>query len=129
MIIDALATLLEDNSLGTVGTDIFVGELPLDDNNVISLIVSPSPEPDKAIPYYMQAIDIWARYSIFDTGYGKLQSIMDVIHQQENYEMHGYHVYLSYARGMIEDLDRDSERRHLFKLSLAFVYRISEESS
>jgi hypothetical protein len=129
MIADALVEYLEENSIGTVGTDIFIGELPLDKSDIIALVYSPSPDPDKAIPYFNQAIDIWARFKSYDEGYNKLKAIFDLLHRAENYDLEGFHVYLSYSRGMIEDLDRDAERRHLFKLSLAFVFREASEFS
>lgn len=129
MIIDALATYLEDNDLGTLSTDLFIGELPLDETDCVSLVLSPSPEPNKSIPYYTQTIDAWARFASYDEGMAKMQAIFDQIHRAENYEMHGFYIYLSYAKGTIDDLDRDAERRHLFKTSFSFVYRVSEESS
>lgn len=124
-IIDAIAEYLEDESIGTMGTDIFQGELPYDVSDCISLQYSPSPEPNKAIPYYDQTIDIWARAKLFETGRQKLTDIMDLLHRKENYDIEGYHIYLSYAQGMIDDLGRDVERRHLFKLTLGFIYRES----
>ncbi len=43
-----------------------------------------------------------------------------------NYEMYPYHVYISYAMGTIEDMDRDAQKRKLYKLSLGFVYRVTD---
>lgn len=128
MIITDLAQYLEDNNIGTVGTDLYVGELPLDKNNCIALVYSPSPEPDKSIPYYDQTIDIWARFSSYEDGYNMLQTVFDLIHRAENYQMGGWHIYLSYANGLINDNGRDVERRHLFQLTLTFVYRESDIS-
>lgn len=128
-IIDEIADYLEDESIGTVGTDIFTGELPFDGNAIISLVSSPSPEPNKSIPYYRQYVDVWARFADYDDGVSKLQAVMDLLHQKEHYELPNFHVYLSYALGMIEDFDRDTERRHIFKLSLAFLYRNASEIS
>lgn len=127
--IDKLADYLEEENIGTVGTDIFLGELPLDDNECISLVASPSPEPNKSIPYYDQRVDVLARYSDYADGYSKMQEIFDLIHQKENYDdLTGFHVYLSYALGMIEDNERDAERRHIFKLTLGFIYRNASDS-
>ena len=128
-LINDVIEYLEDESIGTIGTSLFSGELPYDKTDVLSLQYSPSPEPNKAIQYYEQTVDIWGRFKLFDAGYGKLQDVMDLLHQKENYELNHYHVYLSYAQGMIEDLDRDVERRHLFKLSLVFVYRRNSDFS
>lgn len=128
-IIDSIAEFLEDESVGTMGTDIFKGELPYDVDDCISLMFSPSPDANKSIPYYTQTVDIWARAKLFDSGFNKLTEVMTLLHRKENYELDGYHVYLSYALGMVDDLSRDVERRHLFKLSLSFVYRQSSELS
>lgn len=128
-ILDAVAAHLVDNGIGTLGTTLYLGELPFDKSEVISLVQSPSPEPNKSIPYYTQVIDVWVRYSDYDDGYQKLQSIFDLIHQAENYQLDDNHIYLSYALGMINDNGRDTERRHLFSLSLGFVYRKVSEFS
>lgn len=128
-IIDSIAEYLEDESIATMGTDLYKGELPFDVDDCLSLQFVPSPEPNKAIPYYTQTVDVWARYKLFDTGMEKLQEIMELLHRKENYDINGYHVYLSYALGMIDDLGRDVERRHLFKLTLSFVYRQGAELS
>jgi hypothetical protein len=125
MIIDKILDYLEDNGIG----NILIGELPFDKSDCAAMVATVSPDPNKAIPYYVQNVDVWARYSKYDEGYKKLQDIFDILHRNENYEIDGYHIYLSYAVGMITDFDRDAERRHLFKLSLAFVYRIGEEFS
>lgn len=128
-LLDSIAEYLEDEGIGTMGTDIFKGELPYDVDDCISLQFSPSPNPNKAIPYYDQTVDIWARYKYFDTGRDQLQAIMDLLHQKESYDINSYHVYLSFALGLIDDLGRDVERRHLFKLSLSFIYRAGAEFS
>jgi len=129
MIIDAIADILELTGIGEVGTDIFIGEIPLDKQGVVSLMHAPSPEPNKSIPYYTQTIDVWAKFSDYDLGMAKMQSIMDFLHRKENYGLTGFYVYLSYAMGMIDDFDRDSERNHLFKMSFSFVYRVANELS
>lgn len=126
MILNDLGDYLQESGIGTINDNIYIGELPFDKNNCVGLTYSVSPEPNKAIPYYVQVVDIWARYSEYDVGFLKLQQIFDLIHQAENYEMGRFHVYLSYAGGMIDDLDRDPERRHLFRLTLGFVYRRNE---
>lgn len=127
MIIESIADYLEDQGVGTVNTDIFLGELPLDKSDCIALISAPSPAPDRSIPYYTQNIDVWARFSDYSEGVSKLQEVMDELQRKENYSITGYHVYLSYALGMIDDLDRDTERRHLLKVTFGVVYR--EDSS
>lgn len=120
--IDSLAEYLEDNGLGTVGTDLYIGEIPLDVEGV-SIGLAPSPAPDKSVPYYLQSIDVWSRNANVNTGFDALSEIFLLLHRSANYEVGDYHVYISYALGAIDDMGRDSQRRKLNKLSLGFVYR------
>lgn len=127
--IDSLLDYLETNGIGEVGVDLFMGELPVNKQNIVCLIASPSPAPNKSIPYYTQTIDVWAKFASYEAGMTRLQAVFDLLHREENFEIDGYHIYLAYALGMIDDLDRDSERNHLFKLSMSFVYRQGVEFS
>jgi len=122
-----LATFLEDQGVGTKGVDIWC-ELPLGKEDSIGIVPVVSPEPNKAFATYDQVFDIWARFENATLGKAKLQEVFDILHRRQNYQLDGFHVYLSYAAGMIDDLDRDPEQRHLYKLTVAFVYReLSEE--
>jgi hypothetical protein len=121
--LDVIADYIDSNDIAEVGTGLFIGELPFDKTDILSIVNVVSPQPNKSVPYYVQVVDIWGRFSAYDTGIDKLQAVFDLYHSKANYELDGYHVYLSYGMGLPQDLDRDAERRHLFKLSLAFIYR------
>jgi hypothetical protein len=125
MILQDLLDLLETNDIGITGTDMFISELPLDKNNCLSFIASPSPDPNKTMPHYYQTVDVWARYSKYETGYNKLQEVMDFLHKKHHYEMGDYYIYLSYALGNILDNGRDAERRHILQLTISLIYRES----
>lgn len=123
MIINNIVSLLATQGFGVVGKTLFIGELPLNVRDCTAVVLTASPEPDKIIPYYRQTVDVWTRYSKAADGYQKIQNIFNFIHQKHHYTMGGYYVYLSYALGGIDDLDRDVERRKLYKASFEFVYR------
>ena len=123
MIVDAVTEYMEADGIGVIGKTLFVGEMPLNVGACVSAVPSPSPEPDKAIPYFVQEVDVWARNPKAGDCYQKLQDVFDLFHRAHHYTMGSYYVYLSYALGGIDDLDRDVERRKLCKVSLAFIYR------
>lgn len=123
MIITSVLEFMEDSGIGTINSDLFLGELPFDRTDILSLIYVLSPAPDKAIPYYRQVIEVWAQFTSYETGMNKMQQVFNLFHKRENYEIADFHVYLSFAMGMVDDMDRDSQRKHLFRLSLTFVYR------
>jgi hypothetical protein len=127
MIIESVAKFLENNSLGTVGEDIFIGELPLEVGDCVALVYAPSPDPNVAIDIYEQTIDFWSRNKNSGVSYSNLLDILELLHKKQNYSMEGFHVYFSNALGMVMDNDRDSERRKLYQLSIKFIYRKDEE--
>ena len=123
MIIEELADHLETEGVGTVGDDIFIGELPLDVGNCMALLYSVSSEPNKSLDVYEQTIDFWVRNKSASAGYALLKSAQEIFHRMGNYELDSYHVYFSNSLGSIEDNDRDTERRKLYKLAIRFIYR------
>lgn len=123
MIIEQLAEYLETSDVGTVGADIFIGEIPFDKDACLSLIYSISPEPNKSLDVYEQTIDFWTRNKSAQAGYAKLVEVQELLHRKGNWELSSYHIYFSHSLGSIEDNDRDTERRKLYKLSMRFIYR------
>lgn len=123
MIIDEIATLLQQSGVGTVGTNIYIGQLPQDVEDAIMLLAVPSPEPDKYTGIEYQDFDIWARFKTTDDAYNKLHEIFLLLDRRDAYTLPSYEVYFIHALGRIEDLDRDIEQRKLLKLSFRAIYR------
>jgi hypothetical protein len=123
MIINDIVAFLNAQHIGIKGTNLFVGELPLDKQDCIAVMPAPSPEPDKSIPFFVQTVDVWTRFSKTGDGYQKMQDIFDLFHRRHHFTMGSSYVYLSYALGGIDDLDRDVESRKLFKASFGFIFR------
>ena len=132
MIKYSLAEFLENQGIGTRMAEtggIFVGELPLDKNNVVAVLNSPSNQPDKALDLYDQAIDFWGRFGKSDEGFTKMSALYDLLHKRQEYQITGFHVYFSHALDRVNDLGRDVQRRKLYKLPVRFIYRNLEEAS
>jgi hypothetical protein len=123
MIIDELADYLETNDIGTVGEDIFIGEVPAKTENSILLVSAVSPPPNASLKVYDQFVDIWAKFRKTDEAYQALENIMDLLHIKYNYSLGEYHIYFSNAQGLIEDNDRDLEGRKILRLAIRFIYR------
>jgi hypothetical protein len=123
MIIEPLLDYLEEQEIGEVGTDLFIGRLPAEIDSCTALIYSPSPEPNKSLDVYEQTVDIWTRDISASDAYSRMLDIQALLHRQGNYQIEGFHIYFSNSLGGIEDLDRDTEKRQLYKLSMRFIYR------
>lgn len=124
MIIDAVADYLQTNSIATKGNNMFVGDLPFDNNNCLSLVYSPSNDSNSSLKVYDQTIDFFGRFTDSAVGYQKMLSIFNLLRDTKNYDIGGFHVYFSLAVGAINDNDRDVKGRKLFSLSVRFRYRI-----
>jgi hypothetical protein len=124
MIIEDVAQYIQDSGLGTINTDIFIGELQAEKNDCVSLVYQISPEPYKTIDVYEQDIEFWSKNKNSQQAYEKLLSIMNLIHQGQNYKLGDYHIYYSYCIGTINDQDRDTNRNKMYSMTLRFIYRL-----
>jgi len=122
-ILEAIKDKLVTAGIGTFGTNLFIGELPSDKKNAILIVTAPSSPPNPSIGVFEQQVDFWTRYSNSQQGYAKLKQIEALLHRAANYEMGDYHVYISNSMSSVDDMDRDSERRKMWKLTIRFIYR------
>lgn len=125
MIIEDLAQYLSDNSVGTIASNLFIGELPATTGDAIAIVYQYSPDQNKVLDYYEQDIDIWCKNKSAKHGYEKLLNIFRLLHGKGNYEMGDFHIYFSRAIGTILDNDKDEQGNKLYKLTLRFIYRCS----
>ena len=121
--IENLTTYLQANGLGTLGTNLFIGELPLNVDNCVSVMYSSSPDPNLTLEVYEQVIEFWSRNKSSRQCYEQLRLIKTLFERKHHYLMTDTYVYISSCLGLIDDYDVDIERRKLYKLSVRFVYR------
>lgn len=123
MILEDIQTYLDDNGIGTAGTDIFIGNLPDDLADAIMIVPGSAGEQDKYIDIRTLVVDFWSRNSSYRDGYDKLMEVWDLLHQATHYSLTDFYVFFSQALGNIEDLDRDQKGRQLQKLSVKIIYK------
>jgi hypothetical protein len=124
-----IAYRLQSNGIGTVGTDLFIGDMPLDAPDGVYLLASPSDPPDNEVDWEYQNVDFYVRFKNTKLGYDKLRSIYDNLQRDHHYQLAIWYVALSEARGQVEDLDRDVQNRKILKQSFRFIYRNSTNIS
>lgn len=81
-LIDDVATYLENNSIGTVGTDIFKSYLPDNDGNpIIAVYDTGGPAPNIDITSLKNpTFQIFVRADTYSTGKATLDSIRSLLH-------------------------------------------------
>ena len=113
---------LDDQEVGTKGTDMFVGELPKDVNNGVMIVAGASVNQNGYFDIRESNLEIWAINKSSNEAFAKLFEIQQAIHGNGNYAISGYWVYFS-GTSSIEDLDRDLMGRKLVKLNARIIYR------
>jgi hypothetical protein len=120
-----LATYLASNSFGTLGLNLFYGDLPESAaSDSMWVIKGVSPKPRIELDAGDQFIDVWVRGRTSDDAQALLQGVISAIHRKEHWDLPSYHIYFSRLNGEIQDMDRDVNRRKLYMASFAFLYRV-----
>lgn len=124
MLARELAAYICDHLGLVLGTDVEIGEMPVNSGDVMSLVNVPSPPPDNELAFEEQRIDFWVRFKNSKTGYDQLRRIYQLLHRNNNWTLGTTHyIYEAEAVGQIDDMDRDLEMRKIWRLGMTFVYR------
>lgn len=82
--IDDIADFLEDNSIGTVGTDIFVGQQPDSPANCVTVLDTGGQRPDIDLPTKRPTFQVLVRNTNYANGAAKLLAIRNLLHNKYN---------------------------------------------
>ena len=129
MLAAEIADYLEDRGIGTVGTDIFVGQLPteqvsgVDANSGIFILASPSEGQHRYLDTNYEDLDLWAAHRLTETAYGLLGDAKDVLSRMSNYQTASYYIYFSHDVSGIVDMDRTRDGLKLFKMTIRFIHQ------
>ena len=83
-IIDDIAQYLVDNSIGTIGTNIFKSYMPDSVDTGLSVLDTGGPQPDKELPTKSPTFQIFIRGADYITGRAKLDAVRTALHQIKN---------------------------------------------
>lgn len=120
-LIEQVATYLQDDlSLGTIGTNIFIGFAPDSESTptqIISVLDTGGTAPDPYLPTYMPTFQVFIRAADYDTGKAILDSVRG-LHQFKGSLVSGQ-TYFYYILAISEGghLGRDEAGRDLFSIN------------
>ena len=83
-IVNDIADYLEDESVGTVGTDIFVGNLPDSPDTAICIIDTGGIQPSIDIPTKRPTFQVLIRGETYAAGKNLVDTIRGLLHNQYN---------------------------------------------
>lgn len=96
-LIEEIATLLQTNGIGTIGTDLYVSYLPADKCPAIAVIDTGGMVPDIDLPTKEPTFQVFIRSTSYDAGKAQLDAIRALLHQSRNKTLTTTYYYYLYA--------------------------------
>lgn len=116
-----IATYLQTAGFGTVGTDIFVGQIPEGTNGLY--ILSSGGQLGKYVPVNETALDIYCKNTKASTCITTLNNIKNYIHRMHNTLTANAYIYSILVIGDTEDVARDLEYSKIYKITVSILNR------
>lgn len=126
---DEIANLIAQGLGLTLGTNMFVGELPEENidgtslTDALYLIELPGGMPNQEIDTETHAFDLWSTSSNTNSAYSLLHRAYGILERKANFALVNWYVYLSYANSTIRDEGRSRENNKLFSLGFTLICR------
>lgn len=115
--IDDIVDFLEDNGLGTVGTNIFSGYMT-DDDNIVGVFDTGGEAPNKEVTaIHHPTFQVLVVNTNFDTGQTKADAIRTLLHELRNTTIGGHYYYYIFAISEGGHIGKDEVGRHSFSLN------------
>jgi hypothetical protein len=120
MLAKDIAEYLEDATIGTVGSSIFVGMMPDAPADCIAVIQSGGESPEMAGPISGQIerprLIVRVRNTSYASGASKANDVLKALHTAGEVSLSGHRYLFIRAVGSVNQLGRDHENRSLFSL-------------
>ena len=116
-----IATYLQDARFGTIGTDIFVSQIPSDQTGIYVSFTGGS--MSGYLPIEDAVLDIYVKSTSAADAVATLSGIKNHIHRMHNTITSNSYIYSILALGNVETVDRDIEYAKLFKITFQVKFR------
>lgn len=116
-----LANYLQDAGFGTVGTDIFAGQIPSNTDGIYIYRIGGTNE--NYVPIERPVVDIYCLNPSSATCIQTLENIKRFIHRMVDTETDNTWIYSILAFGDVQDVDRDLEYNKVYKISIELIIR------
>jgi hypothetical protein len=117
----SVGTYLQGAGFGTLGTDIFVDNIPPDLNGL--WISYAGGQPNKYCPIEETVLDIYCKNIKSELCISKLRSIIDNIHRQHTQTINDSFIYTILVIGGLQVVDEDDEHSKIYKITVQLLDR------
>lgn len=123
MLLDDIATYLEANSIGTVGTDLFKGDMPETPDNCVALFEYAGEPPEVATDIEYPGLQVRVRNTSYSAARVKIDAVYALLHTLANTTLSGTKYLSIFAvQSSPVPLGRDSSNR----VDLAQNYKVTK---
>lgn len=120
-IANELATYLQDAGFGTVGTDIFIGQIPAGANGIY--IFRTAGTLNNYLPVENSVVDFYVKNTKSQVAINLIENIKRYAHRMHNTTTANSYIYSMLAIGDIETIERDNEYAKIYKVSFEIMFR------
>lgn len=120
-VLDTVANKIEALGYGTVGTDIFIGQLPADTDGIY--LVRTGGTMNNYIPIEETIFTVYVNYASSQTAIQKLESIKRDLHRTLESGDDNSQIYAILAMGDIEDLGREIDFGKVYLQTFTIKHR------
>jgi len=106
---------------GTVGTDIFIGQIPASQNGIY--ILRSGGQLNNYVPIEETVVDIYVKDTSSSSAIDTLERIKRYIHRMHSTTVASDYIYTFLVIGDVEDVQRDLELAKIYKITLQVVHR------
>jgi hypothetical protein len=116
-----IANYLQDAGFGTVGTDIFIGQMPATTDGIF--VYRSTDTLNNYVPVENTVLDIYVKNQISSIAIIKIEQIKRHIHRMVSTTTTNAYIYSILAVGGVETIERDNEYAKVYKISVEVMYR------
>ena len=116
-----MAQYLDTAGFGTLGTDIFAGQIPDSQNGVY--VVQGGGSPHLYTPIEEAVLDIYVKNTKAATGIELIQDIKRFIHRMHTTTVNDAFIYTMIVIGDVEEVVRDLEYAKIYKITVLVTHR------
>lgn len=123
-----IAEYLEDQSIGTVGTDIFVGRFYEATDDQVKVVDTAGLSPEPVVEYHYPGFQIEVRNLVYATGETKANAIFDLLHQLFHTTIESQVYERIDATASPTYIGMDEGERHHFVINFVAFKKIAQET-
>lgn len=118
-----LATYIDTNTSLTVGTDLFIGTLPSQQDNCVGIFQTGGVQPTTYLEVKKPTIQIIVRNTNYETAQQLSYTIYDLIHQKIGGTIGATNMYTIFALQEPTEIGEDETGRAIFTCNYVFEIR------